>query len=111
VGDAIRTLLEHNIGAVSIIDDSGRLLGIFSERDVLMRVVGTGPDSANRPLGEVMTRNRNGPGGRHAGRWLLNKLDVGGYRHLPIVDQGRLQGMLSVRDMLRHLTKLCKGCG
>jgi len=36
---------------------------------------------------------------------------VGGYRHLPVVAQGRVQGMISVRDMLRHLTRLCKGCG
>jgi len=52
VGDAIRTLLEHNIGAVSIIDDSGRLLGIFSERDVLMRVVGRVPTPPTGPSGK-----------------------------------------------------------
>jgi len=37
----------------------------------------------------------------------LQKMDVGGYRHLPVVDEGKPVGVISVRDMMRHLTRLC----
>ena len=44
--------------------------------------------------------------------FVLHKMDGGGYRHLPVVQNGCVLGMLSVRDMLKHITRLCKaGCG
>src|SRR5947209_3392291 len=55
VGQAIRTMLEHNIGAVPVVDADGRLLGIFSERDLLLRVAGLVHDYAGRPVREFMT--------------------------------------------------------
>jgi CBS domain-containing protein len=41
--------------------------------------------------------------------FVLHKMDGGGYRHLPVVQDGRVLGMLSVRDMLKHITRLCGG--
>ena len=65
VGEAIRTMLARDIGAVLVVDDDGRLLGIFSERDLLTKVAGQTADYAGRPLREFMTR---GPGDGAAGR-------------------------------------------
>jgi CBS domain-containing protein len=43
--------------------------------------------------------------------FVLHQMDAGGYRHLPVVQDGQPLGMISVRDMLRHMTRLCKTCG
>jgi CBS domain-containing protein len=112
VGEAIGTLLANNIGAVPVVDEAGGLLGIFSERDLLTRVAGTCPDYAGRPVREFMTPNPETVRESDTLAFVLHKMDVGSYRHLPVMRDGRLVGMISVRDMLRHITRLCKGgCG
>jgi CBS domain-containing protein len=112
VADAMRLMLEQNIGAVPIVDGSGRLLGIFSERDLLTRVAGTEPDCAARPVADFMTPNPETVREGDSLAFVLHKMDSGGYRHLPVVRGGQLLGMISVRDMLRHITRLCQGgCG
>lgn len=109
VGEAIATMLECNIGAVPVVDRDGRLLGIFSERDLLTRVAGTCPDYADRPVRQFMTPNPETVREDDTLAFVLHQMDVGGYRHLPVLRDGRLLGVISVRDMLRHITRLCKG--
>jgi CBS domain-containing protein len=111
VGDAVRTLLACDIGAVLIVDGSGRLAGIFSERDLLTKVAGTHPDFAGRPVRDFMTPNPETVAATHTLAFVLHQMDSGGYRHVPVLEAGRPVGMISVRDMLRHITRLCKaGC-
>jgi CBS domain-containing protein len=105
---ALETMLEKNIGALPIIDDSGRLIGILSERDLLTRVVGY-PDYAERPVREYMTPNPETVRESDTLALVLHKFFVGGYRHLPVLRKGRLLGMISVRDLVRHVTALCPG--
>jgi CBS domain-containing protein len=109
VGEAIRLMLARNIGAVLIVDASGHLLGIFSERDLLTKVAVTHDDYASRPVREFMTRRPETVRESDSLAFALNKMDCGGYRHLPVLRDGRLVGMISVRDMLRHITRMCKG--
>src|SRR5262245_37290038 len=111
VGDAIRTMLEENIGALPVVDGGGRLLGIFSERDLLTRVAGTDPGYAQRPVADFMTPGPEGVRETDTLAFVLHKMDVGGYRHLPVLREGRVLGMISVRDMLRHITRLCQERG
>lgn len=110
IRDAIATMLDEDIGAVLVVDGAGQLVGIFSERDLLVKVAGLCPDYPTRPLGDFMTRRPETIRGTDSLAFALHKMDCGGYRHLPVVQDGRLLGMISVRDMLRHITDLCQGC-
>jgi CBS domain-containing protein len=109
VAAAVRVLLECNIGAVPIVDAAGNLVGIFSERDVLMKLAGSGEDSAGRPVSDYMTHNPETIRESDPLALVLHKMQVGGYRHLPVLREGRVLGIISVRDMLRHVTHLCRG--
>jgi CBS domain-containing protein len=108
VAEAIRTMLLRDIGALLIVDDKGKLLGIFSERDLLTKVAGSEDDYASRPVRDFMTPNPETVSADATLAFVLHKMDGGGYRHLPILREGRPTGMISVRDMLRHITKVCK---
>jgi CBS domain-containing protein len=111
VGEAIRTMLESDIGAVLIVNEQAKLVGIFSERDLLAKVAGFDPDFAKRPLSEFMTANPETVQPTDTLAFALHKMDIGGYRHLPVLKDGHPLGMISVRDMLRHMTRLCKSNG
>ena len=110
VGQAIQTMLANDVGALLIVDTAGHLLGIFSERDLLTKAAGD-PDHAARPVGALMTGDPETVRPIDTLAFALHKMDIGGYRHVPLVKDGQPLGMLSVRDMLRHITKLCKNRG
>jgi CBS domain-containing protein len=110
VAEALRTMLERNVGALLIVDDAGKLLGIFSERDLLTKAAGV-PDYAAQPVRAFMTADPETVRPTDPLAFVLHKMDGGGYRHLPVVQNGRVLGMISVRDMLKHITRLCKGGG
>jgi CBS domain-containing protein len=107
-GEAMRSMLANNVGALLIVDDFGRLLGIFSERDLLTKAA-SDSDYALRPVRAFMTADPETVRPTDPLAFVLHKMDGGGYRHLPVVQDGRVLGMLSVRDMLKHITRLCKG--
>jgi CBS domain-containing protein len=111
VGEAVCVLLDRNIGALPVVDEHGLLLGIFSERDLLTRVAGHRPDYASRPVSEYMTPNPETVRDTDSLALVLHKFHVGGYRHLPVLRRGRVLGMISVRDVLRHVLSLCPGYG
>ncbi len=109
VSEAISTMLSSDIGALLIVDASGKLVGIFSERDLLSKVAGQVADYASRTVGEFMTADPETVRPTDTLAFALHKMDGGGYRHLPVLKDGQPLGMVSVRDMLRHITRLCKG--
>src|SRR5262249_9598763 len=99
----------RDIGALLVVDDCGRLLGIFSERDLLTRIAGAHGDYARLPIEKFMTPKPETVTAADTLAFALHKMDVGEYRHMPVIeDDNRRVGMISVRDMLRHITKLCK---
>jgi CBS domain-containing protein len=108
VSEAIRTMLDCDIGALLIVADNGKLVGILSERDLLTRVAGQVADYAARAVSEFMTPDPETIRPTDTLAFALHKMDGGGYRHLPVLKDGQPLGMLSVRDMLRHITRLCK---
>lgn len=108
IREAIRLMLERDIGATLVVDDDGKLLGIFSERDLLQRVVGICERPLDEPVGPYMTPRPTAVGPHDTLNYVLHKMAGGGHRHVPVLDAGKPTSVISVRDMLRHIMKLCK---
>jgi len=106
--DAIRTMFGPGVGALLVVDAAGKLVGIFSERDLLTKVDLNGGSYRDLKVEEFMTPQPETVAAHDTLAFALHKMDVGGYRHLPVVKDGKPEGVISVRDMLRHITKLCK---
>jgi 2-oxoglutarate ferredoxin oxidoreductase subunit beta len=103
---ALRQMNLHNIGCLLITDAEDRLTGIFSERDVLNKVVGLVDDMTAVTVGEVMTPDPVTLRGDMPIAQALNMMSVQGFRHLPLVDdQGRPTGILSFRDVVTFLNR------
>jgi CBS domain-containing protein len=106
VRQATALMLERNVGALLVIDERGLLIGIFSERDLLKKIAGIHALYADMPVRSFMTKPVTlAPTASLA--LALHKMDGGGYRHVPIVAAGKPVAVVSVRDMLRHITRLC----
>lgn len=99
VHDAACRMAQENVGALLIIGD-GRLQGIFTERDLLIRVVAAGRNIDTTRLDEVMTRNPQTIDTHRPFGHALHLMYDGGFRHLPVVENGRPVGVISIRDAL-----------
>jgi CBS domain-containing protein len=106
--DALQAMLGPGVGSLLVVDDTGLLVGIFSERDLLTKVAGKDISAPHLTVKQFMTPNPESVTPTDTLAFALHKMDVGGYRHLPVVRDGRPEGVISVRDMLRHITRLCK---
>jgi CBS domain-containing protein len=104
--EAARFMMEHNIGAVPVLRD-GELVGIFSERDIMNRVVAAGRQPAHTAVSEVMTPNPRAVNLDETIEECLFIMEEFGFRHLPIVEGKQLKGLVSLRDVvMRHATEL-----
>ncbi len=97
VRDAARAMRERHVGSV-LIAAADRLEGIFTERDMVFRVVAEGRDPDATTLADVMTVDPDVLPPQASALDALRRMQDGGYRHLPIVDRGRLIGVVSRRD-------------
>jgi len=99
--EAIRTMLDRHVGAVAVIDENHRVAGIFTERDVLRRLSLGEQDPRKTSVREVMTTPVELATRATTAAEALATMVERHYRHLPIVDDdGRLLGMLSIRNVL-----------
>ena len=99
VMDAVNLMTERKIGAVIIVDNSAKLAGIFTERDLVNRVVAKGLDAASIPLSKVMTADPDTLGPDDTAMSALGLMSARRYRHLPVVDGETVVGMVSIRDL------------
>jgi CBS domain-containing protein len=99
VRTAARLMADKNIGAVPVLDDE-RLAGIFSERDVLTRVVAAGCDPDSTRVGDVMSSELVVADPAESYETCLSRMREAHVRHLIVLDQGRLAGIVSLRDLL-----------
>jgi len=105
VRDVLRMMVDQNIGCL-IVAENGTPVGIFSERDALMKLNVEASKLGDQPVSEFMTRSPQTLEANAKLVFALQRMDVGGYRHLPIVDDdGKLTGIISVRDILQYLAK------
>lgn len=99
---AVRKLAEHNIGALVVEDQWMKLAGIFSERDFVNAIAGHGAAALELPVHALMTAPvvscRSGDRIDAA----LAAMTVGRMRHLPVIDDGVLKGIVSIGDLVKH---------
>ena len=100
VRDVARTMSEKNIGAVAVLDSGGVLVGLFSERDRMTRVVAPGLDPERISVASVMTKELAIADPVDDIDLCLEKMTALNCRHLPVVSDGSLVGMISLRDLL-----------
>jgi CBS domain-containing protein len=98
--EAVVLLSQHHIGALVVTDDAGALRGILSERDVI-RVAAERADVLDLEVGEVMTREVVTGLPQDDVMSVVNTMTERRFRHLPIVDEGRLVGIISIGDVLK----------
>jgi len=107
VHEAVQTMLARRQAGVLVTDGAGRLTGIFTERDVLTRVVGKDLDARRTPLAAVMTGNPEALTARDRVAYAVHCMSVAGYRTIPLVDpEGRPIGIVTVSDVVRWLANL-----
>lgn len=99
--ETVRAMVEHNIGAVPVVHN-GRLVGIFSERDLMKRVVAEGCNPNTTCLAEVMTHDPFTIGMSEEVECCMALMSEYGFRHLPVCHEGQLLGIVSLRDILLH---------
>lgn len=102
--EALRLMREQRQGCV-LVTRERRLYGIFTERDVLMRVVGTRIDLERTPIRAFVTRNPVTLPADASVAYALNRMVLEGFRHIPIVDQNGIPaGVVSMRDIIEYLS-------
>jgi CBS domain-containing protein len=109
VGDAVELMAEHEIGAVLVMTEDGLVGGIFTERDLLMRVVRPSLNPNTTPISLVMTRDVRfvSPGTTVEAAMALMHLQR--HRHLLVIDGPKVYGLVSMRDLVYHLVRNGQG--
>lgn len=99
VAKAAKLMAGKNVGAIAVVADE-RLVGIFTERDLVFRVVARGLDVNATPIADVMTAHPKSiaPGAPFGAALLV--MHEGGFRHLPVVDDGKVVGIVSARSAM-----------
>lgn len=100
VFDTAKFMAQHRVGAVPVLD-KGRLVGVFSERDLMTRVVVTSQDPRSLQIEAVMTRDLVIAAPEEGYEQAMAKMVQRGCRHIPVVSGDRLLGFLSLRDLLQ----------
>jgi CBS domain-containing protein len=99
--EVAKMMVEHNIGAVPVLE-GGRLTGIFSERDLMTRIVVVGRDPARTAVSEVMTEDPLTIAPDDTLEICMTLMKRHGFRHLPVCAGDELKGVISLRDVLLH---------
>lgn len=91
-------------GCVLVCDNENRLVGIVSIRDILLRVAGLIPDTSKVPVEKIMTSKPECLDKDVPLSFALNKMSIGKFRHVPVLDHGRPIGVVSTRDLIEYLS-------
>jgi len=99
--DIAKLLAKHGIGCIVIVGDDDKIVGIVSERD-LMRAIGqAGPKVLNEPVSDFMTKNVVTAREADTSERLMSEMTVHRFRHMPVVERGRLIGLISIGDLVK----------
>jgi CBS domain-containing protein len=99
---AVDLLAEKHIGAVVIVGADRRIVGILSERDIVRALAEQGRKALDEPVSAAMTRKVSTCHERETISSIMERMTLGKFRHVPVVDQGRLAGIISIGDVVKH---------
>ena len=99
VFEALRRMADHDVGAMMVLDESGHLIGVFSERDYTRKIALMGKSSRDTPVKDIMTANVITVAPQTDTRDCLALMSQKKIRHLPVMDNGKVLGMISIRDI------------
>ena len=102
VAAAAKLLAERKIGALVVTGPDQRVVGIVSERDIVQELAAHGPAALDLALTEVMTRKVTTCSASDTISSVMERMTAGKFRHLPVLDQGRLAGIVSFGDVVKH---------
>lgn len=101
VKEVLELLQKNKIGCIAVVDVLGKLKGIFTERDALLKIAGKAIDLNKTPISQMMTKDPQTASMTTSIAFTLNMMSQGGYRHVPIVDDESIPvGMISVKDIV-----------
>jgi CBS domain-containing protein len=100
--DGVRILVENRIGAVIVTGPDQRVAGILSERDIVRSLAERGPSVLAEPVGQVMTRKVVTCSETDSVVEIMERMTEGKFRHVPVIDRGRLIGVVSIGDVVKH---------
>ena len=102
VAAAAKLLAERKIGALVVTGPDQRVVGIVSERDIVQELAAHGPAALDLALTEVMTRKVTTCSASDTICSVMERMTAGKFRHLPVLEQGRLAGIVSIGDVVKH---------
>lgn len=102
LADAAQLLTEKRIGAVLIVGAEHRVIGIISERDIVRALAERGAAVLTEPVSRTMTRKVETCKESEPISNIMERMTDGKFRHIPVVDQGRLVGIISIGDVVKH---------
>lgn len=102
LADAAKLLAERRIGAVLILGADRRLVGVISERDIVQALAARGAEALDEPVSQTMTRRVETCNENETIGSIMERMTKGKFRHVPVVEQGRLVGIVSIGDVVKH---------
>ena len=102
VSEAVRLLIDRRIGTLVVTDASGAVAGIISERDIVGAIALRGPAALDEPVAGCMTRDVVTTVESATIQTVMSAMTDGRFRHLPVVETGRLVGIVSIGDVVKH---------
>ncbi|MGU3492662.1 CBS domain-containing protein [Xanthobacteraceae bacterium A53D] len=99
--EAVDLLAKHRIGAIVAVDGSGQVAGILSERDVVRILAEKGTDVLSDPVSSVMTKTVVTCTASETIPGIMERMTRGRFRHVPVVEEGRLLGIISIGDVVK----------
>jgi CBS domain-containing protein len=99
---ASKLLADHKIGAAVITGADRQVIGILSERDIVRALAQSGPAALDQQVGQVMTRKVVTCSEAETVASLMERMTQGKFRHLPVVERGRLAGIISIGDVVKY---------
>jgi CBS domain-containing protein len=102
VSEAVTLLRQANVGALLVTDAGGTLVGILSERDIVRYLAEDGGDLMDKKTGDLMTRDVVTCKPQDRVEDLMRQMTEGRFRHLPVVENNKLIGIISIGDVVKH---------
>jgi CBS domain-containing protein len=102
LADAAMLLADKRIGAALVLGADHRIIGIISERDIVCALAARGAAALDGPVSGTMTRNVESCNENEPICNIMERMTAGKFRHLPVIDQGRVIGIVSIGDAVKH---------